>query len=198
MLPVFTALISLLALQRVAELVLAQHNRRWALANGGQERGRSHYRVIVAVHTLFYISLLLEWRYISAGWNPAWPFWLGLVLAAQILRHWAICSLGRHWNTRIIVIPGMVSADRGPYRFIRHPNYVAVAVEILAIPMLCGAYITAAFFSFANAAILAQRIPEEELALAQANGAPLRRLPRFFPSAWKCGRDNDVVAGGRR
>ncbi len=177
----FAVLVLVLILQRAFELVLAERNRRWSRACGGKQSGDRHYRVIVAVHSLFYLSLALEWRYWSHGWNSAWPAWLALVMAAQLLRLWAIRSLGRAWNTRVIVIPGMVPAERGPYRFIRHPNYLAVIVEMLAIPVLCGDYFTAIVFSAANAAILARRIPEEERALEKAHGAPLPRLPRFIP-----------------
>ncbi|MBZ5494919.1 MAG: hypothetical protein LAP85_00830 [Acidobacteriia bacterium] len=178
----FTALLSLLILQRILELVLAERNLRWIVARGGKEWGRRGYPVIVAVHTLFYISLALEWHYRSRGWNSAWPLWLGLLLSAQLLRLWAIRTLGRYWNTRVIAVPGMQPVAEGPYRFIRHPNYVAVITEMLTIPVLCGAYFTAAVFSLANALVLAQRIPEEERALEQASGAPLRYLPRFFPA----------------
>jgi len=101
---------------------------------------------------------------------------------AQALRVWAILSLGRRWNTRIIVIPGLKPVARGPYRYIRHPNYVAIAVELIAIPMMCGAYRTAALFSALNALLLRIRIREEEKALERAAGADLGRVPRFLPS----------------
>ncbi len=177
----FAVLILVLIMQRTFELMLAERNRRWSRARGGKESGGRHYGVIVAVHALFYLSLVLEWRYWSHGWNPAWPVWLALVLGAQFVRLWAIQSLRRAWNTRIIVIPGMTPVERGPYRFIRHPNYLALIIEMFAIPVLCGDYVTAIVFSIANGVILARRIPEEERAMEQAHGAPLRRLPRFFP-----------------
>ena len=178
---VFAALISFLILQRIFELVLAERNRRWALARGGKEWGSRHYPLIVAIHTLFYISLVLEWRYRSQGWSAAWPMWLGLLLAAQLLRLWVIRSLGRCWNTRIIVVPGMKLVTQGPYRYIRHPNYLVVIVEMLTIPMLCGAHLTAAVFSLANILVLIQRIREEERALERAGDSALRRMPRFSP-----------------
>jgi methyltransferase len=177
----FFVLFSYLILLRLGELALAERNRRWAMAHGGQESDRRQYLVIVAVHSLFYLSLWLEWRYGSHGWNALWPVWLGLLAAAQILRFWAILALGRHWNTRIIVVPHMKLVTRGPYRFIRHPNYVAVIMEFAAIPTLCGAYLTAVVFSLANAWILARRIPQEERALQQCSGNALPSLPRFLP-----------------
>jgi len=177
----FYVLFSCLILQRLGELALAERNRRWAMTHGGKEWGRRHYVVIVAVHILFYLSLWFEWRYRSHGWNDLWPIWLGLLAAAQILRIWAILALGRHWNTRILVLPQMTLVTRGPYRFIRHPNYVAIIIELIAIPAMCGAYVTAVIFSLANAWILARRIPQEEQALQQSSGNVLPPVPRFFP-----------------
>ena len=178
---VFAALFLLLVSQRILEMALSTRNRRWALACGGIERGDRFFPVVVAVHSLFFVSLLLEWRHRSQGWNTGWPIWLGLVLAAQLLRLWSIRSLGPRWNTRIIVIPGSKPVMDGPYRFIRHPNYLAVIVEMVAVPVLCGAFITAAIFTVANALILARRIPEEEKALEEAGGTLLENVPRFLP-----------------
>ena len=177
----FFVLFSCLILLRLGELILAERNRRRAMAQGGLESDRRQYLVIVAVHTLFYFSLLLEWKYRSHGWNALWPIWLGLLAAAQTLRFSAILALGRFWNTRIIVLPQMKLVTRGPYRFIRHPNYLAVIIEFVAIPVLCGAYGTAVVFSLANAWILARRIPREEQALRQGSGNALPSVPRFFP-----------------
>ena len=177
----FFVLFSCLILQRLGELVLAECNRRWAMAHGGSEWGRQHYRVIVTVHILFYLSLWLEWRYRSHGWNDLWPVWLGLAAGAQLLRLWAILALGRRWNTRIIVLPQMPLVTRGPYRFIRHPNYVALIIEFIAVPTMCGAYVTAVIFSLANALLLARRIPQEEQALRHSSGKALPPVPRFCP-----------------
>ncbi len=179
----FAAFISLLITQRIVELIFAERNRRWSLAQGGRESGTAQYRVIVAIHTLFFVSLTLEWLYLSAGWNRAWPLWLVLLLAAECIRFWAILSLGRRWNTRIIVVPGMKPVMAGPYRYIRHPNYLAVAIELLSVPVLCGAYFTAAAFSAANVLILMHRIPMEERAMANAGRCPMPDLPRFIPRA---------------
>ncbi len=177
----FSALFSFLILQRLVELAQAERNRRWAMDHGGREYFGRTYPVIVTVHALFYVSLLLEWRFRSNGWNSLWPLWLALITTAQMLRLWSIRSLGRCWNTRIITVPGVKLVLRGPYRLVRHPNYAIVIVELLAIPVLCGAYFTAAIFSIANALILAVRIPQEERALEDTIGKPLPRLPRFVP-----------------
>jgi methyltransferase len=187
----FAALMAFLLIQRVLELVLAERNRRWAREQGGRESGQWHYPLIVAVHVAFYISLALEYRYLSSGWNPLWPVWLAILVLAQALRVWAIVSLGRYWNTRIIVIPGRKPVIKGPYRLIRHPNYLVVATEIFVIPVLCGAYFTAAAFSAINAVVLYLRIREEERALAGLGGLDLSRFPRFIPRVVS-GRENSV------
>lgn len=164
----FAALVMFLLCQRAAELLLAEKNRRWALEQGGKESGQEHYPFIVGMHVLFYISLVLEYRYLSKGWNSAWPFWLALLVLTQIFRVWCIASLQRCWNTRIIVIPGQKPVRKGPYRWLRHPNYVVVALEILIIPVMCGCYFTALVFTLSNILILRRRIREEEYALDQA------------------------------
>ncbi len=178
---VFAAFLTLLVLQRAAELLLAQRNRRWVLARGGREWRERRYPLIVLLHASFYFALALEWHYWSKGWNAGWPVWLSLLLLAQGLRLWAIFSLGRLWNTRIVTVPGMELISKGPYRYIRHPNYLAVVTEMFTIPVLCGDYFTATVFSLANAFVLLRRIPEEEKALEQATGASIRHVPRFFP-----------------
>ena len=201
----FAVLITFLLVQRIFELVLAQRNLRWAREQGCKESGQWHYPLIVAVHTAFYLSLVLEYRYLSAGWNPLWPVWLTILALAQALRVWAIVSLGRYWNTRIIVVPGKKPIRKGPYRWIRHPNYLVVATEILVIPVLCGAYFTAAAFSAINAIVLYLRIREEERAIASLEGSDLSRLPRFVPKPAPrlensiARRENpDSPLGGRR
>lgn len=182
----FTALITLLVAQRLSELVISNRNQHWALSRGGIETGQGQYRVVVALHVLFFLSLVAERLLVQRGWNPIWPFWLGALIVAQLLRAWSMLSLGRFWNTRIVVIPGERPVLKGPYRFVRHPNYVAVAIEILAIPILCGAYVTAATFGVLNALVLYWRIREEERALDLMGGSELRRLPRFIPFRRQC------------
>ncbi len=177
----FTVLMTFLVAQRLSELVVSNKNRRWALSRGGIERDQRRYPVVVGLHVLFFVSLVAEHHFLPRGWGRMWPFWLGLLILSQILRAWSTFSLGRFWNTRIIVIPGQHPVMRGPYRFIRHPNYVAVMVEALAIPVLCGAYLTAGIFSVLNALVLWCRIREEEGALDLLEGSELRQLPRFIP-----------------
>jgi len=189
----FTVLITFLVVQRLSELVVSKRNQRWALSRGGIEAGHGHYPVVVALHVLFFLSLVAERHFLPKGWDPLWPFWLGILILSQLLRAWCILSLGRFWTTKIIVIPGERPVLKGPYRFIRHPTYVAVLVEILAIPILCGAYVTAAVFSILNSLVLWWRIREEERALALLEGNDLRRLPRFIPGV---GAKSRLRAGG--
>ena len=162
-------LVVLVGLERVAELVVARSNAAWSFARGGVELGRAHYRVMVVAHAAFLVSCALEPWLLEREivWWVAAPAVLA-VIAAQALRWWAIVSLGRRWNTRVIVIPGASRVERGPYRFLRHPNYVAVVVEGLALPMVHGAWFSAAWFLGVNGLLLATRIRCEEQALAWA------------------------------
>lgn len=161
----FTVLITCLVAQRLLELALSERNRRWALRQGGAESGRGHYRIIVAVHVAFLISLVIEHDLAAPGWNEYWPLWLAILICLMAVRVWIIVTLGHYWNTRIVTIPGMKLVSKGPYRFVRHPNYLVVALEFVVIPVLCRAYLTAFIFSIANALILSIRIREEERAL---------------------------------
>jgi methyltransferase len=162
--------VSLVALQRLLELGLSRRNERRLRARGAVERGREHYPLIVALHSLWLLSTLVEGILRGGGLAPLWPVALTLFLLAQILRYWAILSLGEYWNTRVLVIPGTRLVRRGPYRYVRHPNYVAVAVEILTLPLIFGAIITALVFSALNAVLLFVRIREENRALADLAG----------------------------
>jgi methyltransferase len=166
-LPFFTALAVLVGLERVAELLVSRRNAAWSLSRGGRESGQGHYVVMVAVHSGLLAGMLVE------AWvrRPSVPLalaaaMLALVLASQALRWWCVATLGRRWNTRVIVVPGLPLVRSGPYRLLRHPNYVAVVVEGAALPLVHAAWMTAAAFTVANAAVLAVRIRVEEAALA--------------------------------
>lgn len=161
----FSLLISILILQRVFELVLSKRNERRLRAQGAIESGKSHYPVIVALHVAFFISLVVEviaFDRTSARWWWA-PF--AFFLIAQVLRYWSIATLGRRWNTRILVLPGAAPITIGPYRFLRHPNYLAVAIELISIPLIFQAYFTAIIFTILNAIMMSVRIPAEQRAL---------------------------------
>lgn len=159
-------LILAVALERVAELVVSKRNAKWSFAQGAREFGRGHYVVMVGVHTALLIGCVVE------PWALHRPFipWLGwpmvvVVALCQGLRWWCIKSLGKRWNTRVIVLPHAQLVKRGPYRFLHHPNYVAVVVEGAALPLVHTAWITALAFTVANAALLAVRLRVENSVL---------------------------------
>ena len=165
-----TAYFVVLAAQRLSELILSARNARRLIARGAREHGRAHFPLIVALHALFPLALVGEVLVNGARPGPLAPLWLGLWLAAQALRYAAMRALGERWNVRVLVLPGAPLERRGPYRWLRHPNYVAVAIEFLAAPLLFGAWRTALMFSVANLAVLRVRIRCEDRALAGADG----------------------------
>lgn len=162
--------VALVAAQRLLELVVARRNERRARAWGAVERGRGHYPFIVALHSLWLVSTLVEGFLCGPELPALWPAPLALFLLVQPLRYWALFSLGGNWNTKILVVPGARPVSRGPYKYISHPNYVVVAVEILAFPLIFGAWATALVFTVLNAAVLFVRIRAEERALSELSG----------------------------
>ncbi len=162
--------VALVATQRLLELALARRNERKARAKGAVERGRRHYPFIVALHTLWLVSTFVEGSLRGPEFPAFWPLPLALFLLVQPLRYWAIFSLGESWNTKILVVPGAKLVRRGPYRYLNHPNYVAVVVEILTFPLIFGAWVTALVFTALNAVLLSVRIREENHALAELSG----------------------------
>lgn len=166
----FDLLIAAVALERLAELVLSTRNARWAFARGGVESGRSHFPPMVALHAGLLVACLVEVHAADRAFVPALG-WAALIvaLASQGLRWWCIGTLGPRWNTRVIVVPGLPLIDRGPYRWLRHPNYLAVVAEGVALPLVHSAWITALTFTVLNAILLLRfRIPVEERALVAA------------------------------
>src|SRR6478735_4320592 len=163
----FVVLLLAVGAERVAELVVSERNRRWSLAQGGVESGAGHYPPMVLLHTGLLVGALVEVLVADRpfyGWL-GWPM-LALALGAQGLRWWCIATLGRQWGTRVVVVPGLTAVTSGPYRFLRHPNYLAVVVGGFALPLVHTAWVTAAVFSVLNAALLRVRIRTEEQALA--------------------------------
>lgn len=154
-----------LSVQRLLELRLARANERWAREQGAAEYGREHYPLFFVLHPGWMLGTLLEGRRSGAGVN--WPA-LALFVLAQPLRYWVIRTLGRYWNTRILIVPGGERVTGGPFRYLRHPNYAVVALELAAAPLAVGAWRTALAFSVLNAAlILLVRLPAEEQALRE-------------------------------
>ena len=153
----------LVALQRLAELGYARRNARRLLAAGGVEHGAGHYPLFVALHGAWLVALFVL---VPAEAPADWGL-LGLYGLLQLGRLWVIASLGGRWTTRVIAVPGAALVKRGPYRFLRHPNYLVVALEIPLLPLAFGAWQIALVFGLANLALLAQRIRIEERALAR-------------------------------
>lgn len=178
----YTGFIALLSLERLYELKLSNRNAAKAFAGGALEVGLRHYRVMTLFHTAFLLSCVAE-PWLLGRESPGMPGLVALIFAllAQALRYWAISTLGEKWNTRVIVMPGSAPVTGGPYRFIKHPNYVAVVIELVAVPLIFGNWITAAVFSIGNAALLAVRIRAEERALGQKWQEAFAGKGRFVP-----------------
>lgn len=162
----FTVFVLLTGVERVVELVISKRNAAWAFAQGGVESGRGHFPAMVALHTGLLVGALAEVWLLDRPFIPAlgWPM-LAIVLLAQGLRWSCIATLGRQWNTRVVVVPGMPLVGAGPYRWLRHPNYVAVVTEGVALPLVHTAWLTALAFTLVNGVLLTIRIRVEEAAL---------------------------------
>lgn len=163
----FVALVLAVGVERLAELVVSERHRRWSMAHGGIETGAGHYPAMVLLHTGLLVGAVLEVLALDRPFHPwlGWPM-LALAVASQGLRWWCVATLGRQWCTRVVVVPGMPAVTRGPYRVLRHPNYLAVVVEGFALPLVHTAWVTALVFTVANAALLRVRIRTEERALS--------------------------------
>jgi methyltransferase len=163
---VYYLLILAISVERLVELIVSKRNARWAFAQGGKEFGRRHYPVMVTLHTALLLGCIVE---VWALHRPfiAWVGWpmLALVALSQALRWWCVTTLGRRWNTMVIVVPQAPLVRRGPYRWLHHPNYVAVVAEGVALPLVHTAWLTAACFTLANTLLLAVRIKVENAAL---------------------------------
>ncbi|MCM3719705.1 isoprenylcysteine carboxyl methyltransferase family protein [Fictibacillus phosphorivorans] len=173
-----------LIIQRLTEVKIAKKNEETLLSMGAVEAGSSHYKWMVMMHVSFFVFLFLEVMFFGST-PPSWwlvPFVLFLI--AQVVRIWAITSLGIYWNTKIVLLPGAEVVAKGPYRFIRHPNYLVVSLELLVIPLIFGAFVSAIIFTVLNILMLRVRIPTEEKALMELTDYENRhgQKQRFFPS----------------
>ncbi len=160
----YTLLIAAVAIERVAELVVSQRNLTWSRSRGGVEFGAGHYSVMVVLHTALLAGCLVEAAHRAFIPALGWPM-LAVVIAAQALRWWCIATLGQQWNTRVVVVPDAGRVSGGPYRLIPHPNYVAVVIEGVALPLVHSAWLTALVFTVLNALLLRTRISVENTAL---------------------------------
>jgi methyltransferase len=181
----FFALVAAVAVERIFEMLLSARNARRAFARGGVEaESRGFYLLMVAAHVAFLAGGPIEVRLLDRPFVPPVAIvatWL--VLLTMALRYWAILTLGERWNTRVIVIPGLPAVASGPYRLVRHPNYVAVAVEVAVLPLVHCAWVTAILATLANGLLLAARIRHEESALESAGDyrSRLAGRPRLLP-----------------
>lgn len=178
----YLLLVALVVGERLIELAISRRNLRRVLARGGIEVGAGHYPTMVTLHTAFLASCVLE----SVALDRRPPVWLFSSMAAVLalsmaLRYWAIATLGDRWNTRVLVEPGVPAVAGGPYRLLPHPNYVAVVLEIAALPLAGGAWATALLFSALNLALLRVRLRVEEEALAEHCDWRRRRVAHGSP-----------------
>jgi methyltransferase len=176
----YLAILLVVAAERMVELCISRRNAARALGRGGLESGQAHYRAMVVLHAALLVACAVESLTVTRP-IPAVLSATALAVAAgsQMLRYWAIWTLGERWNTRIIVMPE-APVTCGPYRFIRHPNYLAVILEVAALPLIRANWYTAIGFSIANAILLAVRIPAEERALGPAYREAFAARRRFI------------------
>jgi len=166
----YLVLLALMIGERLVELAISNRNLRRALAKGGVEAGASHYPWMVVQHTLFLVACPLEVFLLNRPFVPVLGITMIAILGISMgLRYWAVTTLGDRWTTRVVVLPGAEPVTGGPYRWVRHPNYLAVILEIAALPLVHSAWITALVFSILNARLLQVRIAVEEEALSQHN-----------------------------
>ena len=164
----YTVVIAATAVERLFELKTSLRNAKWSFEQGAEERGQEHYLFMVVLHTAFLIACPAEVWLLDRPFLPwlGWPMLL-LAILCQGLRWWCITTLGKRWNTRVIILPGQPKISTGPYRYFSHPNYIAVAVEGVALPLIHSAWLTAIVFSILNAYLMWLRIRCENAALAE-------------------------------
>jgi methyltransferase len=160
------AILFFVAFQRLSELLVARRNTAELLARGAREHAPGHYPLIVAVHAGWLATLF----WLAPGRSIHWPLFF-LFLLLQAGRLWVLRTLGPRWTTRIIVLPGEPLVTGGPFRFVRHPNYLVVIGEIAVLPLVFGLWQVALVFSLLNALVLWIRIRAEERALSGAEQA---------------------------
>lgn len=165
---IFYIIVFLVIAQRLTEVFIARRNEKWMLSQGAYEVGASHYPYMLALHSSFFLFLLVEVVTNTSSLSPLFPLFFMLFIAVQALRIWCLRSLGPFWNTKIIILPGAEVVKKGPYVFFRHPNYAVVCLEILLLPLMFQAYFTAFCFTLLNITMLSVRIPMEEKALRDA------------------------------
>jgi methyltransferase len=176
----YLGLLAVVGVERLFELALSRRNAARAFARGGRELGQAHFPAVAGQQIAWLACCAVESGERSFPGALGWAA-LTAVAGAQALRYWAIASLGERWNVRIVVVPGDEPVQRGPYRRLRHPNYTAVVIEMAALPLVYGGWITALVFTVTNALVLRVRIAAEEEALGPAWARAFSARPRFLP-----------------
>ena len=179
---IYLGFLALLACERIGELMLSRRNARRAFALGAFEVGQRHFRAMASFHTLFIGCCGFEMWFLHRSFPGllGWVAYAG-ALGAQALRYWVIFTLKERWNVRVIVLPNAAPVTSGPFRLMRHPNYLAVVLEMLCVPLAHGCWLTAMLYSLGNAALLTVRIRVEERALGTQYAAAFADFPRFLP-----------------
>jgi methyltransferase len=174
----FSGLVALVGLERLVEMRISRRNAAWSRAQGAQEHGAGHYPTMVALHTSLLVAAVAEvWVLDRRPSRALAATSLALVATTMGLRYWVIGTLGHRWNTRVLVLPEDQLVIAGPFRYVRHPNYVAVTVEVAALPLVHSAFGTAVVFTLANAALLKVRIRVEDEALQHQRSLVLAAAP---------------------
>lgn len=166
----YVVLILLVSAERLIELILTRRNAARLVARGGFEVGEAHFPWMALLHTLLLIGAPVEVLLLDRPFVP-WLGWtmLGVVVFTMVLRYWAVTTLGDRWTAKVFVVPGEAPTLGGPYRYFRHPNYLAVILEVAALPLIHGAWLVAVIASIANYFVLNERIRVEEEALESAS-----------------------------
>ena len=176
------ALMVFFALARIIELFVSRGTANKAKERGSRAQKEPAFIAMVVVHTLVFLVVPLEVLLLNTPF--IWPLAIGslvLLSLALVARVWTLRTLGKRWNVRIVAPDAVVSS--GPYKYIRHPNYAIVIVELFAIPLFHSAFISCAFLTIANGLVLYARIPAEEKMLFSIPKYKelMGGKPRFLP-----------------
>src|SRR5437867_1158526 len=170
--PWLALFLAVLLAQRIGELALSARHGRRLRTLGAREHGAAHFPFLVLIHVMYPIALVCEVLFLGARPGPLWPLWVALSIGAEALRFASIHALGERWHVRILVVPGLPPVRHGPYRWLRHPNYLAVVVELICQPLIFGAWRTALAISALNLWALGIRVRAEDRALGHGVTSP--------------------------
>jgi methyltransferase len=163
---VFIVIVLAVVLQRLWELRISKANETYLLRHGGQMRGANNLKLVKIIQLSWFAAMILEVWYLDRPFIPGLAsLALLLLLLGQLLRYLSMKALGHRWTLPLITLPGVAAVNSGVYRFLRHPNWLGVILEIAALPLIHSAYITAVVFSAINAVLMVSRVQQEETAL---------------------------------